>query len=56
MEIWKKIHQNQMKNSLNWRKCYFLWPDNSRRDKKRQQSSVNLGHLFHKFPGIGWNR
>jgi len=23
--------------------------------KKRQQSSVNLGHLFHKFPCMGWN-
>ncbi len=23
--------------------------------KKRQQSSMNLGHLFHKFPGMRWN-
>jgi hypothetical protein len=36
LEIWKCFHQIQMKNSLNWRKCYFLWPDNSRRDNSHQ--------------------
>jgi len=54
IEIWR-FGKNFIKSTKELTELKEVSPFMAWQFKKGQRSSVNLGHLFHKFPHMGWN-